>query len=228
MQFTIISFISKKRNVLLVLLYLYMNFIYGIDLAGTFVFTISGALAASDRKHHHDIFSVFFTGFITAIGGGTIRDVTLGAYPVAWIDDVNYLLAVFAGVLFTLIFRRYIIKLYRTLSLFDTIGMAIYVVLGVQKSIDYNVNLLAAVVLGMISGIFGGVIRDTLLNEIPLIFRKEMYATPCLLGASLFVILTQLSVNENINFISCVLFIVLFRYLAVRYKWSLPPLNFKG
>ena len=71
---------------------------------GTFVFTISGSLALSDKKHHHDIFSVFFTGFITAIGGGTIRDVTLGAYPVAWINDINYLLAVFAGVFFTLIF----------------------------------------------------------------------------------------------------------------------------
>ncbi|MFN8282718.1 MAG: trimeric intracellular cation channel family protein [Chitinophagales bacterium] len=204
-----------------------MSLIYAIDIAGTFVFTISGALAASDKKHHHDIFSVFFTGFITAIGGGTIRDVTLGAYPVAWIDDMNYLLAVFGGVLFTLLFRRYIIRISRTLSIFDTLGMAIYVVLGVQKSIDYNVNLLAAVVLGMVSGIFGGVIRDTLLNEIPLIFRKEMYATPCLLGSSLFVILYALHVDDNINFICCVLFIVLFRYFAVRYKWSLPRLNFK-
>jgi uncharacterized membrane protein YeiH len=204
-----------------------MSFIYAVDIAGTFVFTISGALAASDKKHHHDIFSVFFTGFITAIGGGTIRDVTLGAYPVAWIDDMNYLMAVFAGVLFTLLFRRYIIRISRTLSIFDTIGMAIYVVLGVQKSISYEVNLLAAVVLGMVSGIFGGVIRDTLLNEIPLIFRKEMYATPCLLGASLFVILYIFEIDSNINFISCVSFIVLFRYLAVRYKWSLPKLTFR-
>ncbi|MCC6516291.1 MAG: trimeric intracellular cation channel family protein [Chitinophagales bacterium] len=204
-----------------------MSFIYAIDLAGTFVFTISGALAASDKKHHHDIFSVFFTGFITAIGGGTIRDVTLGAYPVVWINDMNYLLSIFAGVLFTLLFRRYIIRISRTLSIFDTIGMAIYVVLGVQKSIVYDVNLLAAVVLGMVSGIFGGVIRDTLLNEIPLIFRKEMYATPCLLGSLLFVILYVLQIDSNLNFMLCVLFIVLFRFFAVRYEWSLPRLNFK-
>lgn len=204
-----------------------MSFIYAIDLAGTFIFTISGALAASDKKHHHDIFSVFFTGFITAIGGGTIRDVMLGAYPVVWIDDMNYLMAIFGGVLFTLLFRKYIIRISRTLSIFDTIGMAIYVVLGVQKSIAYDVNLLAAVVLGMVSGIFGGVIRDTLLNEIPLIFRKEMYATPCLLGSTLFVLLYILEVNTNINFMSCVAFIVMFRYFAVRYEWSLPRLNFK-
>jgi uncharacterized membrane protein YeiH len=204
-----------------------MSLIYAIDLAGTFVFTISGALAASDKKHHHDIFSVFFTGFITAIGGGTIRDVTLGAYPVAWIADINYLLAIFSGVFFTLLFRRYIIRLSRTLSLFDTIGMAIYVVLGVQKSIAFEVNLLASVILGMISGIFGGVIRDTLLNEIPLIFRKELYATPCLLGSALFVVLYLLNVEPQLNFIISVLFIIAFRILATRYSWSLPPLNFK-
>ncbi|MCB0507493.1 MAG: trimeric intracellular cation channel family protein [Bacteroidetes bacterium] len=204
-----------------------MSFIYAIDLAGTFIFTISGALAASDKKHHHDIFSVFFTGFITAIGGGTIRDVMLGAYPVAWINDINYLLSIFGGVLFTLIFRKHIIHLSRTLRLFDTIGMAIYVVLGVQKSIAFEVNLLAAVVLGMVSGIFGGVIRDTLLNDIPLIFRKELYATPCLLGASLFVLLHVFQIDNNFNFISCVAFIVLFRYFAVRYEWSLPQLNFR-
>ncbi len=204
-----------------------MSLIYAIDLAGTFVFTISGALAASDKKHHHDIFSVFFTGFITAIGGGTIRDVTLGAYPVAWIADINYLLAIFLGVFFTLLFRRYIIRLSRTLSLFDTIGMAIYVVLGVQKSIAFEVNLLASVILGMISGIFGGVIRDTLLNEIPLIFRKELYATPCLLGSALFVVLYLLNVEPQFNFIISVLFIIVFRILATRYSWSLPPLNFK-
>ncbi len=105
--------------------------------------------------------------------------------------------------------------------------MAIYVVLGVQKSIVYDVNLLAAIVLGMVSGIFGGVIRDTLLNEIPLIFRKEMYATPCLLGSLLFVILYVLQIDSNLNFMLCVLFIVLFRFFAVRYEWSLPRLNFK-
>ncbi len=204
-----------------------MSLIYSIDLAGTFIFTISGALAASDKKHHHDIFSVFFTGFITAIGGGTVRDVTLGAYPVAWINDINYLLAIFGGVLFTFLFRRYIIRISRTLSIFDTVGMAIYVVLGVQKSLAFEVNLMAAVILGMISGIFGGVIRDTLLNEIPLIFRKEMYATPCLLGAALFVLLHFWGVEEQLNFVLSALFIVGFRLLATRYHWSLPTLNFR-
>ena len=100
--------------------------------------------------------------------------------------------------------------------------MAIYVVLGVQKSLAFEVNLLAAVILGMISGIFGGVIRDTLLNEIPLIFRKEMYATPCLLGSALFVVLHLLNVEEQLNFILSVLFIFGFRLLATKYSWCKP------
>ena len=105
--------------------------------------------------------------------------------------------------------------------------MAIYVVLGVQKSIAFEVNLLAAIILGMISGIFGGVIRDTLLNEIPLIFRKEMYATPCLLGSALFAILHYFNIEEQFNFILSVLFIFAFRLLATKYSWSLPRLNFR-
>lgn len=204
-----------------------MSFIYAIDLLGTFVFTISGALAASDKKHHHDLFSVFFTGFITAIGGGTIRDVTLGAYPVSWIADSNYLLAVFAGVLFTLLMRKHIIRMSRTLSLFDTMGMAIYVVLGVQKSLSLEVSIYAAIILGMISGIFGGVIRDTLLNDIPMIFRKELYATPCLSGAFLFVLLYRIDIPTSINFILSVAFIFIFRLLASKYSWSLPTLTFR-
>ncbi len=204
-----------------------MSVIYIIDLLGTFVFTISGALAASDKEHHHDLFSVFFTGFITAIGGGTIRDIILGAYPVCWIADGNYLLAVFAGVLFTLLTRKHIIRMSRTLSLFDTLGMAIYVIMGVEKSLSLHVSVYAAVILGMISGIFGGVTRDTLLNNIPMIFRKELYATPCLLGALLYVLLLKAGMEAQVNFIVSVLFIFIFRILAVKYKWSLPTLTFR-
>ncbi len=204
-----------------------MSVIYIIDLLGTFVFTISGALAASDKEHHHDLFSVFFTGFITAIGGGTIRDIILGAYPVCWIADGNYLLAVFAGVLFTLLTRKHIIRMSRTLSLFDTLGMAIYVIMGVEKSLSLHVSVYAAVILGMISGIFGGVTRDTLLNDIPMIFRKELYATPCLLGALLYVILLKAGMEAQVNFIISVVFIFMFRLLAAKYKWSLPTLTFR-
>jgi uncharacterized membrane protein YeiH len=203
-----------------------MDLIYYIDLFGIFVFTISGAVAASEKEHHHDLFSVFFTGFITAIGGGTARDVLLGV-PVVWIDDIAYLAVILLGVVAMLVFRRYILRLTHTLRLFDTSGMAIYVILGVQKCLELDVNPLAAILLGMISGIFGGVIRDTLLNEIPLIFRKELYATPCLLGALLYVLLSFTAIDGQLNFVISVLFIISFRLLAFRNQWSLPPLHFR-
>jgi uncharacterized membrane protein YeiH len=203
-----------------------MNLIYYIDLFGIFVFTISGAIAASEKKHHHDLFSVFFTGFITAIGGGTARDVLLDV-PVVWIRDIHYLAVIVSGVAAMLLFRRYILNLSRTLRIFDTSGMAIYVILGVQKCLELHVNPLAAIVLGMVSGIFGGVIRDTLLNEIPLIFRKELYATPCLAGALLYVLLTYTPLDGQVNFILSVLFIIGFRLLAYRYRWSLPTFRFR-
>jgi uncharacterized membrane protein YeiH len=203
-----------------------MNLIYYIDLFGIFVFTISGAIAASEKKHHHDIFSVFFTGFITAIGGGTARDILLDV-PVVWIRDINYLSVILLGVAAMLLFRRYILNLSRTLRIFDTTGMAIYVILGVQKCLELQVNPLAAIMLGMVSGIFGGVIRDTLLNEIPLIFRKELYATPCLTGALLYVLLSFTPLDAQLNFILSVIFIIGFRLLAYRYHWSLPTFRFR-
>lgn len=193
---------------------------------GVLVFTLSGALAASDKAQHHDVFSVFITGFITAIGGGTLRDVILGAYPVVWIKDIHYLYVIFLGVCLMFLLRRWLLALSRTLRLFDTVGTAIYVILGVQKCLSLDVNPLAAVILGMMSGIFGGVIRDTLLNEIPAIFRKELYATPCMAGAALYLLLRYFEVPENMNFLLSIAFIAVFRILAFRFHWSLPVLRY--
>ena len=174
-------------------------FFYWLNLIGIFFFTISGSLAARDKKHYHDYFGVFFTGFITAIGGGTLRDMMLGAYPISWLNDKNILISIILAFIFTLLFKKYIVKLRRTLFLFDTVGVGIYTILGVQKSLEYHVNPFAAVILGLISAVFGGVIRDTLLNEIPLIFAKEIYATACILGAVLFVGMLFLKIDSKKN-----------------------------
>lgn len=204
-----------------------MELIYLVDLLGVLVFTLSGALAASDKAAHHDVFSVFITGFITAIGGGTLRDVILGAYPVVWIKDIHYLYVIFLGVALMFLLRKWLLILSRTLRLFDTVGTAIYVILGVQKCLALDVNPLAAVILGMMSGIFGGVIRDTLLNEIPTIFRKELYATPCMAGAAIYLLLRKWGIEENVNFLFSIGFIVIFRLMAIRFHWSLPVLKFR-
>jgi uncharacterized membrane protein YeiH len=198
---------------------------YWLNLIGIFFFTISGSLAARDKKHYHDYFGVFFTGFITAIGGGTLRDMMLGAYPISWLSDANILISIILAFGVTLLFKKNIIRLRRTLFLFDTVGVGIYTILGVQKSLEYHVNPFAAVILGLVSAVFGGVIRDTLLNEIPLIFAKEIYATACIIGAVLFTILLSLRVNESIAATFCMSLIIVIRIIAVKYKLALPKFD---
>lgn len=202
-----------------------MQIPYYIDLLGTLVFAISGALAAFGKKLYEDIFGVSFTAFVTAIGGGTLRDIFLGVRPLAWIRDGNYIIAIIAGVLLTVFFKQYIKRIPRTLFLLDTVGVAIYTILGVQKSLALDVHPIAAIILGMVSAVFGGVLRDTLINEIPLIFKKEIYATACLAGAGLFVLLNYYKVDIDINFFSSVALIIIIRVISVKYKIALPKLE---
>ena len=201
-----------------------MQLPYYIDLLGTLVFAVSGALAASDKNMYRDIFGVSFTGFVTAVGGGSLRDMILGTRP-AWVADGNYLIVITVGVLVAVFFKYFIFKFRRTFFLFDTMGIALYTVVGVLKSLEHGVSPLAAIILGMFSAVMGGVIRDTLINEIPLIFRKEIYATACLFGAALFVLLRYLGVDDNINAFAGVMLIFLIRILSVKYKWTLPKLG---
>ena len=202
-----------------------MEIPYIVDLLGTFVFAVSGALAAFGKKMYQDIFGVSFTAFITAIGGGTLRDIILGVHPLAWVTDEAYLIAILIAVLLVVFFRRYIKKIPKTLFLLDTVGVALYTILGVQKALALDVNPIAAVILGMVSAVFGGVLRDTLINEVPLIFKKEIYATACLAGAFLFVLLNYLKVDSDISFFAGIVLIILVRIISVRYKIALPKIE---
>ena len=202
-----------------------MQIPYFVDLIATFVFAISGALAAFGKKMYEDIFGVAFTGFITAVGGGTLRDIILGIHPLAWVADGNFIIVIIAGVLLTVFFRRFIKKIPRTLFVLDTVGVALYTILGVQKSLANEVNPIAAIILGMVSAVFGGVLRDTLINEIPLIFKKEIYATACLAGAGLFVLMNHYGVDADINFFSGIALIIIIRIISVKYKIALPKID---
>jgi len=196
-----------------------MDVLYIIDLIGILVFAISGAMAAVDREI--DVFGAAFTGFVTAIGGGSLRDVFLNTRPL-WVNDGNYLLAILIGVIIAISTHRYLGKLRRTLFMFDAIGISFFTIVGLQKSLDADSSEIAAVVLGMFSAVMGGVTRDTLMNETPLIFRKEIYATACLFGAIAYILLAGLGVEENLNaFISATL-IFLIRIISVRFKLALP------
>jgi uncharacterized membrane protein YeiH len=203
-----------------------MQLPYYIDLIGTLVFAVSGALAASDKNMYRDIFGVAFTGFVTAVGGGTLRDMILGIRP-TWVVDGNYLIAITIGVIIAISFKYYILKYRRTFFLFDTLGIALYTVVGVQKALLFDVAPLAAIIMGMFSAVMGGVIRDTLINEVPLIFKKEIYATACLSGASVFVLLKLFHVDDNMNSFISVSVTILIRTFAVKYQLTLPQVGSK-
>jgi len=196
-----------------------MDLLYAIDLTGTFVFAISGAMAAADHKI--DVVGAAFTGFVTAIGGGSLRDIFLNMRPV-WVDDGNYLLAIVFGVLVAISTHQLIGKLRRTMFMFDALGISFFTIVGLQKSLGAESSQIAAIVLGLFSAIMGGVTRDTLLNDVPLIFRKEVYATACLSGAITFILLAKLGISENLNAFLSAALIFLIRTISVRYRLTLP------
>ncbi|HLT86157.1 MAG TPA: trimeric intracellular cation channel family protein [Sphingobacterium sp.] len=199
-----------------------MNIIYCIDLLGTMVFAISGAMAAN--RSGIDIFGATFTGFVTAIGGGSLRDVFLNLRPI-WVDDSNYLVAILIGVIISIVANKQLYRLARTLTFFDALGIGFFCVVGVQKSLTYESTQTAAVILGVFSAVMGGVIRDTLMNETPLIFRKEIYATACLSGAIMYMILGSWGIDTAINAFVSTVTVSVIRLVAVKYKLSLPGIG---
>jgi uncharacterized membrane protein YeiH len=199
---------------------------YLIDLIGTSVFAISGALSALSKKMYHDLFGIFFIGFLTATGGGTLRDIIMGAYPIAWIRDPNYLIVIMVSVGVAVLGRRWWLgTLRKALLFFDTMGIGIYTILGMQKALSLDVNGWAAILLGMISALFGGVLRDTLVNDLPLIFDRQVYATACLAGAIIYLIGHSLGLDPNVNFLISAGTITLIRLMAIRKGWSLPRID---
>ncbi|MBO3696914.1 trimeric intracellular cation channel family protein [Roseivirga sp. E12] len=197
--------------------------IYIVDLAGTCVFAISGWLLAS--KKQLDFFGASVIAFVTAIGGGTIRDLLIGSQPVGWLQDTNYLLVIGLGILAGMFFKRVFERLRKTMFLFDSIGIGLFTILGIQKTLALGLSPLVALIMGTISAVFGGVLRDTFVNEIPLIFRREIYATVCLVGGGLYLLLGQTSLAPNIQMIITILFIIAIRILVVVRNWSLPSIK---
>ncbi len=200
-----------------------MNVIYFLDILGTFAFAISGALVAS--KKEFDLFGVIIIAFATAVGGGMLRDVLINAHPINWIGDLNYVWTIFAAVIFTFLFKSKIAPLSKTMFLFDTIGIGVFTLLGTQKSLLIGLHPFVALIMGMISAVMGGVIRDILTNDVPLIFKKEIYASACLAGGSVYLGTYYLGLSENIQFITTILVVVIIRLIAVKYHLQLPKIK---
>lgn len=200
-----------------------MSIQYVAELAGTYVFAISGVLAMDDKDRNW--FGATFTGFITSIGGGSVRDVLLGSYPLVWIGDVNVLYAILAGVLTSLFFFRLVVRLPRTMLLFDMAGIGLFTIVGVEKSLSVGARPEVAAIMGVFTAIMGGVIRDTLTNRKPIIFNKEVYATACLAGAILYLVLDNFGVTRNVNFLFSSGLIILIRIIVIKFKIELPSLT---
>jgi uncharacterized membrane protein YeiH len=200
-----------------------MTLQYVLELVGTFVFAISGALAIREREH--DLFGAGFTGFITAIGGGTLRDILLDSYPLVWIGDIHFLYAIMLGVLAAFIFPDFLSRLRKTFFLFDSLGIGFFTVLGVEKALSLGVRPEIAAIMGMFTAVMGGVIRDTLTNETPVLFRKEIYASACLAGAVLYVGLNYWGLERDYNLLISMSLVISIRLIAMKYKLSLPRLD---
>ena len=200
-----------------------MNLIVWLDFIGTMVFAISGVLTAAEKKL--DLFGASVIGVVTAVGGGTTRDLLLGITPVTWLSSPIYMYVIIAGVIIAILFRRILATLRRTLFLFDTIGIAVFTVIGLEKALNLGVHPAAAVVMGMTTAVVGGVIRDTLNNDLPLIFHREIYATACITGALVYLLLRWLGLEPALIQLITVVVIISIRLLSIYFNWSMPILS---
>jgi len=191
-----------------------------IDLLGTIAFAVSGALAAYNKKL--DAFGIIIIAFVTAAGGGTLRDILLGIQPVSWMSNMNLVYTILITVLVTFLFRKYLLKLRKTLFLFDTIGIGLYTVVGLETGLEAELHPIICITLGCVTACFGGVIRDILVNEIPVIFRKNIYATACIAGGVVYFVLLKSGAPDFIIFPLAAIAVIVIRALAVKFKWQLP------
>lgn len=191
-----------------------------IDILATLAFAISGASVAMNKKL--DVFGVLIIAFVTSVGGGTVRDVLIGQTPVSWMTNMTYVYVILGATVFTIIFQNKINYLRMSLFLFDTIGIGLYTVVGVEKGLAIGLNPVICIALGTMTACFGGVIRDILCNEIPVIFRKEIYATACIAGGVVYFLLRKLPIDNNVIFIIAGAVVITIRLIAVKFKISLP------
>lgn len=196
---------------------------YLLDIIGTMAFALSGALTAMSKKL--DPFGVFIIAFVTAVGGGTLRDVLIGRLPVGWMRDINYVYCICIGFVLAILFRKRLDKLRTSLFLFDTIGLGVFTLIGLERGIVTGLHPVICIALGTMTACFGGVTRDILCNEIPVIFRRQIYATICIFGGIVFFALKAFHLPDDIVSVTSSGLMILVRLLAVKYRWSLKPLD---
>ncbi len=196
------------------------HFLEIIDILGTFSFAVSGAFLAMQKRL--DPFGVLVLSFVTAIGGGTLRDIMIGNLPVSWLRNETATIVIFSSAIATMFFGRFLKQFTTTLFLFDALGLGLFTIIGIELGIEKDFSVGVCIALGTITACFGGVLRDVLINVVPLLFRKEIYALACIAGGLIYFGLKKIDLDENVSKILCILIIFTLRVLAVRYKLSLP------
>lgn len=198
------------------------TFLLIIEVIGTMAAAISGIRLAATK--HFDWFGAYTVGAVTAIGGGTMRDILLDI-PVFWMQRGWYLGVTGLALLIVILFRRTLVRRDKMLLVFDTIGLALFAVIGIQKSLAVGYPMWVAAVMGLITGAFGGVLRDILINDEPLVFRKDIYATACMAGGATYWIAMIAGCSPMIQQIACAVTVITVRMLALRFNWQLPTLR---
>jgi len=197
---------------------------YIADLFGVAVFAITGALMAGRKSM--DLFGVLVIAVVTALGGGTLRDLILGNHPVSWIRDDTYILAASLAAVGTVVWVRLTQPIHeKGLLIADAFGLAVFTVIGTEVALQNAVPYSTAVIMGVITGVAGGVMRDVICNEIPLIFKKEIYATACIAGALVFIGLRALETPQWLDTGIAMLTVLLIRLSAIRWRFSLPQFH---
>ncbi|MDE5707144.1 MAG: trimeric intracellular cation channel family protein [Alistipes sp.] len=199
-----------------------MDFITFIDYIGTFAFAISGIRLASAKRF--DWFGAYVVGFVTAVGGGTLRDLLLDVPPF-WMRNISYLIVSGFALLFVVCLRNYVIRLKNTFFIFDAIGLGLFTVVGIEKSAAAGYPMWVGIIMGTLTGAFGGMLRDVLINEVPLIFRKDIYAIACVCGGVIYYLTLALDLPASATQTVTAVSVILIRILAVRFGISLPALK---
>lgn len=197
-------------------------FLLLIEIVGTVAFAISGIRLAAAKSF--DWFGAYAVGLVTAIGGGTVRDLLLNTTPF-WMVNGWYLAVTGLSLVTVLLLKKYLVKLDQTFFIFDTVGLALFVVIGIQKTLFFGYPMWVAIFMGTTTGALGGVLRDILINEEPLIFRKDVYGTACIAGGVIYWAIALVSDSVILQQSMCALTVILMRILAVRYNWSIPILR---
>lgn len=199
-----------------------IDFTILLDLLGTFAFAVSGIRLASGKQI--DWFGAYIIGLVTAIGGGTLRDLLLGVTPF-WMLDLKYFATTGVALIAVLLFKDKLFRWGSPLFMFDAIGLGLFTVVGITKSIDAGLSIAICIAMGTITGSVGGVIRDVLLNEVPLLFRKDIYALACVAGGGVYFTCSYLGIPVGVTEITAAVSVIAFRLLAVKYHLHLPQLQ---